>query len=92
MEAKGIKSVQSRIVNLKEYNNTITKDEVRKGIIEEYIKGCGIHEDRIILMPGCDNVNDLSKTTEFAWRMAQKKHWRVCTRMHILCYNKLTGV
>ena len=41
MEAKGIKSVQSRIVNLKEYNNTITIDEVRKRIIEAFIKEFG---------------------------------------------------
>jgi 6-pyruvoyltetrahydropterin 2'-reductase len=74
------------------YKFVVNLEQDIDAIIEEYIKGCGIHEDRIILMPGCDNVNDLSKTTEFAWRMAQKKHWRVCTRMHILCYNKLTGV
>lgn len=41
MAAKGIKSVQSRIVNLKEYNEAITIDSLRSSIKDAFIKEYG---------------------------------------------------
>lgn len=41
IEAKGIKSVQSRIVNLIEYNSSLTIDNIRTSIMDEFIKEFG---------------------------------------------------
>lgn len=41
MAAKGIKSVQSRIVNLKEYNEAITIDSLKSSIKDAFIKEYG---------------------------------------------------
>lgn len=61
-------------------------------IMEDFIREVGIHNSHIILMPGCDNAADLAERTKFVWEMAMHYHWRMCTRLHILCFNKLCGV
>lgn len=63
-------------------------DEIK----EDFIGANAIEQDRIILMPGCDNAADLAERTKFTWEMAMRYHWRMCSRLHILCFNKLTGV
>jgi organic radical activating enzyme len=60
--------------------------------MEDFIREGGILNENIILMPGCDNAADLAERTKFAWEMAMRYHWRMCSRLHILCFNKLTGV
>ncbi len=56
MEAKGIKSVQSRIVNLKEYNNTISIDDLRVSIVEAFIKEFG--ESKVLNQFNNENALD----------------------------------
>lgn len=50
------------------------------------------YDYRIILMPACDSIDQLSEMTKKVWEMAMKYGVRMCTRMHILAYNQLTGV
>jgi len=57
MEAKGIKSVQSRIVNLREYNNDITVDDLKFSIIEAFEKEFGTCE----IVNEFDNPQSLKK-------------------------------
>ena len=63
-------------------------DEIR----DVFISLNRVNSDRIMLMPGCDNSADLAERTKFTWEMAMRYHWRMCSRLHILCFNKLTGV
>jgi 7-carboxy-7-deazaguanine synthase len=48
--------------------------------------------DRVILMPACDNRKDLPAATKMAWDVASKYGVRVCTRLHVLAFDQLTGV
>ena len=60
--------------------------------MEDFVYDCQINTDNIILMPGCDNLEDLSERTRFVWNIAVKRKWKMCSRLHILAFNKLTGV
>lgn len=61
-------------------------------IKNDYIIPYNIHPTRVILMPGVDNLNDLSERTRFAMDMAKKYNYRMCTRAHILAWDRVTGV
>jgi 7-carboxy-7-deazaguanine synthase len=60
--------------------------------IRDYMTPCEIPWSQVILMPGCDDVRDLQERTRFVFEMAKKYYCKMCTRVQILAYNKLTGV
>ncbi|MDD4109971.1 MAG: 7-carboxy-7-deazaguanine synthase QueE [Clostridia bacterium] len=68
-----------------------TEDDIYE-IQETYINPFGIPDDKIIIMPGVDNRNDLPERTRFLFEMTKKYGYRGITRQHILAWDKVTGV
>lgn len=61
-------------------------------IQNEWIKPFDIPESRIILMPGVDNLADLSERTRFVFDMSKKYGYRGVTRSQVLAWDRVTGV
>jgi len=61
-------------------------------IYSDFIQSCGISEESIILMPGCDKREDLPERTRFVWEMSQRYHLRMCSRLQVLAFDRLTGI
>ena len=61
-------------------------------IKEDWIRALAIDPNQIILMPGCDNIDDLPAATRFVMEAAMELGWRCCTRMQILAWNRTVGV
>jgi len=68
-----------------------TEQDVQE-VFEDYMKPFFISNNRLLLMPGVDNLNDLSERTRFVMDMAKKYNVRMCTRAHILAWDRVTGV
>lgn len=68
-----------------------TEDDIRE-IQDTYIKPFGISDQKVIIMPGVDNRNDLPERTRFLFEMTKKYGYRGITRQHILAWDKVTGV
>lgn len=49
-------------------------------------------DSRVILMPACDRFDQLQSATKMVWEIAATRGVRMCTRVHVLAYNQLTGV
>ena len=64
-----------------------TEDDVQE-MIRDYILPFNMPADRIILMPGVDRQSEIIERTQFAIEMSKKYHYRMCTRVQILCYDK----
>jgi 7-carboxy-7-deazaguanine synthase len=63
-----------------------------KEIQEDFVKPFDINSLRIILMPAVTEKDQISERTEFIIEMAKKYNYRMCTRMHILCWGNKKGV
>ena len=61
-------------------------------IEREWVTGMGVREDRLILMPGCDNIADLQKASVFAAQAAIDRGWRFSSRIQVAVWDKTTGV
>jgi len=61
-------------------------------VIRDFVIAVQIPEEKIVLMPAVDSRKDLAETTRFVWEQAARLGWRMCSRLHILCYDKVTGV
>lgn len=68
-----------------------TEDDIKE-IRETYIEPFDIEPERIIIMPGVDNLKDLPERTKFLFEMTKKYGYRGITRQHILAWDKTTGV
>lgn len=51
-----------------------------------------IDMNKIVLMPAVDNVDDVQKTGEVVWKMAEQLGVRMTLRDHIIVWNKTVGV
>lgn len=94
---KAMRINKEAIAQIINHNNfwfkiVISNEDDIKEIFEDYIKPHQIPTDRLILMPGVDNLNDLSERTRFVMDMAKKYNVRMCTRAHILAWDRVTGV
>lgn len=70
----------------------ISVEEDIKEIQNDYLVPFGIPDDRVIIMPGVDNLDDLSERTRFLFEMSKKYGYRGVTRSQVLAYNRVTGV
>ena len=61
-------------------------------IENEWIGGMGVPEDRIILMPGCDKLEDLQSTSLFAAERALERGWKFSSRLQVSIWDQTTGV
>lgn len=85
------------IEQIKKHNNywfkiVISNEDDIKETFTDYIEAFNIPKSKLILMPGVDNLNDLSERTRFTMEMAKKYNVRMCTRAHILSWDRVTGV
>jgi len=58
----------------------------------DFIYPYEIDKSQIILMPGVDNLDELSERTRFAYDMTKKYGYRSCTRGQVLAWDRVTGV
>jgi 7-carboxy-7-deazaguanine synthase len=82
--AKDGKKVQFKFV--------VSNDEDVREMFGTYIDPGYVSVKQVVLMPAVDARKDLAETTKFVWEAAVKHGLRCCTRMHILAYDKVTGV
>lgn len=68
-----------------------TEDDIKE-IFEDFVKPFGLLKTNIIIMPGVDNLADLSERTRFVFEMAKKYNIRACTRAHILAWDRVVSV
>lgn len=95
--AKSMRINTKAVQQIKAHGNSwfkivISNEDDIKEIFEDYIEPHDIPVSKLILMPGVDNLADLSERTRFAMDMAKKYCVRMCTRAHILSWNQVTGV
>lgn len=94
---KSMRIVKDAISQIMKHSNywfkiVVSTEEDIKEIFNDYIIPFNIPREKLILMPGVDNINDLPERTRFAMEMAKKYNTRMCTRAHILSWNMTTGV
>ena len=70
----------------------LTCEKDMEEIIQTYINPFNIPKNKVIIMPGVDNRDDLSEMTRFIFEMTKKYGYRGISRQHILAWNKLCGV
>lgn len=86
------------VINLlKEHSNAwfkfvVNTDADIQEIEQEWVKDMGVPEDRIILMPGVDKLEDLQRTSFFAAEEAIKRGWKFSSRLQISIWDQTTGV
>ena len=68
-----------------------TEEDIQE-TFTDYIEKFGIPKSKLIIMPGVDNREDLPERTLFVYEMAKKYNVRACTRVHVLCWDRVTGV
>lgn len=90
INAKALNQIMSH--NNYWFKIVISNEDDIKEIFNDYITPFNIPTSRLILMPGVDNLNDLSERTRFTMDMAKKYNVRMCTRAHILAWDRVTGV
>lgn len=85
------------VINLlKEHPNAwfkfvVNTDEDIREIEDEWIGTLGVPEDRILLMPGCDRLENLQSTSLFAAEKAIEHCWGFSSRLQISIWDRLTG-
>lgn len=70
----------------------VSTEEDIEEIERDYIQPNNIPKDRVCIMPGVDNREDLPERTEFLFNMTKKYGYRGITRNHILAWGRVTGV
>lgn len=61
-------------------------------IERDFVIPYSIPTKQVILMPGVDNLRDLSERTRFVYEMTKKYGYRSSTRGQVLAWDKTTGV
>lgn len=51
-----------------------------------------IDRKKVILMPAASSLAELEPASRTVWEIASRENVRACTRMHIIAWNKTTGV
>jgi 7-carboxy-7-deazaguanine synthase len=95
--AKSMRINSKAIEQIKNHKNywlkiVVSSEDDIKEILTDYIEPFNIPKNRLILMPGVDNLTDLSERTRFACDMAKKYNTRMCSRLQVLAWDKTVGV
>lgn len=70
----------------------VSNEQDIEEIKHEWLGQFEIPESRIIIMPGVDNLADLSERTRFTFEMSKKYGFRAITRSQVLAWDRVTGV
>jgi organic radical activating enzyme len=60
--------------------------------VRDFVEPFNLAHKRIVLMPACDNREDLAEATKMTFEVAKEFQVRAITRSHILAYDRVTGV
>jgi lipoate-protein ligase A len=78
IQSKGIESVQSRVINLKEINNSITLEEVIINLKSTFIKLYGGNGEVIDINPFEEEINSLyNKYSSWQWRYGESPNFDI---------------
>lgn len=75
LESKGIKSVRSRVCNLKEYNPSITVDSLKEALTRAFREDYGDYE--LISVPVTDYVDLIEKYSSYEFRIGKNPDFSV---------------
>lgn len=75
-----------------QFKFVISKEEDLKEIFDEYINKLNIPLKNVYCMPGLDDRENFHERNLFVWKMAEKYRFIASTRLHVSCFDKLTGV
>ncbi|MBL4649230.1 MAG: 7-carboxy-7-deazaguanine synthase QueE [Aureispira sp.] len=70
----------------------VTTKEDFKEIQEALLETGWIDSSKIVLMPGADSIEQLLERNQMVAEICMEHQLRMCTRLHIEIWNKLTGV
>lgn len=70
----------------------ITKQQDFDELQTEFIHTALIDSSKIVLMPGADSIEQLLERNQFVAELCIQHQLRMCTRLHVEIWNKLTGV
>jgi len=68
-----------------------SEDDIRE-VEDSYILPSYIPSKQVILMPGLDRQEDVAERTKFVMEMSKKYGYRCSSRLHVLAWDKTTGV
>jgi len=78
IQSKGIESVQSRVINLKEINSSITLEEVMSNLKSTFIKLYGGEGEAIGISPYKEEINSLyNKYASWKWRYGESPNFDI---------------
>jgi 7-carboxy-7-deazaguanine synthase len=63
-------------------------EEIEQQLLQPKI----IHKDKIVLMPAADSIEQLLERNQLIANICIQNQIRMCTRLHVEIWNKLTGV
>ena len=75
-----------------QFKFVVSNEEDVKEMFAAYIDPGYVSIKQVVLMPGVDRRDDLAERTRFVWEVAQKLGVRMCSRLHILAFDKTVGV
>lgn len=61
-------------------------------VMGEFVVPGYVPIEKVVLMPGVDNRADMAERTRFVWEASQTLGIRMCTRLHVLAFDRVTGV
>lgn len=70
----------------------VTTKEDFQEIQEELIQTGWVDPSKIVLMPGADSIEQLLERNQMVAEICIEHQLRMCTRLHVEIWNKLTGV
>jgi organic radical activating enzyme len=70
----------------------VTTKEDFQEIQEELIQTGWVEPSKIVLMPGADSIEQLLERNQMVAEICIEHQLRMCTRLHVEIWNKLTGV
>lgn len=78
IQSKGVESVQSRVINLKEINSSITLEEVMVNLKSTFIKLYGGNGEIIDINPFKEEINSLyNKYSSWEWRYGESPNFEI---------------
>lgn len=75
-----------------QFKFVISEEKDLQEIFDEYINKLHIPLQNVYCMPGLDNRENFHERNLFVWKMAEKYRFNASTRLHVSCFDKLTGV
>ena len=70
----------------------INNEKDAEEVMSTYVKPFNIDLNKVIFMPDSDSVTTIAEKTRNIWNLALDYKVKMCTRLHILCFDKKIGI